>query len=258
MDFETILYSEKDGVATITLNRPKAYNAFTKEMNYEITKALKSADKNKEVRCIVFTGEGKAFCSGQDLQDVDEDTNHAEFLRTRYQPMLKQLKDTAKPIVAAVNGTAAGAGMSLALACDFRLMKSSAKFLSAFVGIGLVPDSGMMYHLPRLIGYAKAMEMIVLGKPMTATEAHDLGLVTEVVEENEWDEKVNEFTQNLASMPTKSIALVKRYMMDSMHESYDEFLEKEAFAQRIAGQSEDHREGVQAFKEKRQPTYTGQ
>ncbi|TFB19529.1 2-(1,2-epoxy-1,2-dihydrophenyl)acetyl-CoA isomerase [Filobacillus milosensis] len=258
MDFETIHYSEKDGLATITLNRPKAYNAFTKEMNKEITKALKVANKNNDVRCVVFTGEGKAFCSGQDLQDVDENTNHAEFLRERYQPMLKQLKDTTKPVVAAINGTAAGAGMSLALACDFRLMKPDAKFVSAFVGIGLIPDSGMMYHLPRLIGYAKAMEMTVLGRPMTGTEAYAVGLVTEVVEDNEWDEKVNEFTQNLAGMPTKSIALVKRYMMDSMHESYDEFLEKEAYAQRIAGQSKDHHEGVLSFKEKRQPTYTGQ
>ncbi|WP_027964015.1 enoyl-CoA hydratase-related protein [Halalkalibacillus halophilus] len=258
MSYETILYDEKDGIATITLNRPKAYNAFTKEMNHEITKALKVANKNKGVRCVVFTGEGKAFCSGQDLQDVDEDTNHAEFLRARYQPMLKQLKDMAKPTVAAVNGTAAGAGMSLALACDFRLMRSDAKFLSAFVGIGLVPDSGMMYHLPRLVGYAKAMEITVLGKPMKAQEAHELGLATEVVKESEWKEQVSAFTQNIANMPTTSIALVKRYMMDSMHESYDEFLEKEAYAQRIAGQSTDHREGVQAFKEKRQPTYTGQ
>lgn len=257
MEYETIKYSENQGVATITLNRPKAYNAITEVMNKEITKALKVANKNDDIRCIVLTGEGKAFCSGQDLQDVDDDTNHAEFLRSRYHPMMQAIKKTPKPIVAAVNGTAAGAGMSLALAADFRLVQPNAKFVSAFVGIGLVPDSGFLYMLPRLIGYAKAMEVTVLGKPLTGDEAYHLGLATELIDHDEWDEKVDAFSQQLASLPTKSIELVKRYMIDSMNESFEEFLDKEAFAQRVAGLSQDHQEGVNAFKEKRKPSFIG-
>lgn len=257
MDFETIKYIENEGIATITLNRPSAYNAFTETMNKEITNAIKIANRNDDVRCIVFTGEGKAFCSGQDLQDVDEDTNHADFLRSRYHPMLKAIKHISKPVVAAINGTAAGAGVSLALAADFRLVQPDIKFVSAFVGIGLVPDAGWLYMLPRLIGYAKAMEITVLGKPFSGREAYEWGLATEVIGPDEWDEKVKAFAQNLANMPTKSIALVKRYMMDSMNESFEEFLEKEAYAQRIAGLSRDHQEGVHAFKEKRKPTFIG-
>ncbi|GAA0465802.1 enoyl-CoA hydratase/isomerase family protein [Alkalibacillus silvisoli] len=255
--FQTIIYEEAKGVATIKLNRPSAYNAFTEGMNYEVTRALKQANKDPNVRCIVFTGEGKAFCSGQDLQGVDESTNHATFLRNRYHPMLKAIKETPKPVVAAVNGTAAGAGMSLALACDFRLVHSNVKFVSAFMSIGLIPDSGFIYNLPRLVGYAKAMEIAVLGKPITGKEAFELGLATEVVDFEEWNEKVDAFTSQLANMPTKAIALVKRYMMDSMHSPYEDMLDKEAQAQRIAGLSNDHQEGMQAFKEKRQPNFQG-
>ncbi|RPF53900.1 enoyl-CoA hydratase/isomerase family protein [Aquisalibacillus elongatus] len=256
-DFQTIVYDVNQGVATIKLNRPWAYNAFTKEMNREITKALKLSSKNEDVRCIVITGEGKAFCSGQDLQDVDEKTNHADFLRSRYHPMLKTLKEIDLPVVAAVNGTAAGAGLSLALACDFRLVKSGTKFMSAFMGVGLVPDSGMMYVLPRIVGYAKSMEIVTLNKPITSDEAHKLGLVTELIEPDEWGEKTSAFAKQLANLPTKAFSLVKRYMMDSMHESYEEFLDKEAQAQRIAGQSEDHQEGLQSFKDKRKPHFIG-
>ncbi|MDQ0351405.1 2-(1,2-epoxy-1,2-dihydrophenyl)acetyl-CoA isomerase [Alkalibacillus filiformis] len=256
-EFQTIKYEEYSGVATITLNRPSAYNAFTEGMNYEVTRALKQATKNDDVRCIVFTGEGKAFCAGQDLQGVDENTNHATFLRKRYHPMLKAIKETPKPVVAAVNGTAAGAGMSLALACDFRLVQPQAKFVSAFINIGLIPDSGFIYNLPRIVGYAKAMEISVLGKPITGEEAYGLGLATEVVPQDEWDKQVEAFTQKLASMPTKAVALVKRYMMDGMHSDYQDVLESEAQAQRIAGLSNDHQEGIQAFKEKREPNFIG-
>ncbi|GEL77020.1 enoyl-CoA hydratase/isomerase family protein [Tenuibacillus multivorans] len=257
MDFQTIVYDVNQGVATVTLNRPSAYNAFTEEMNQEITQALKQASRDDDVRCMVITGSGKAFCAGQDLQGVDENTNHATFLRERYHPMLKALKAMPKPVVAAVNGTAAGAGMSLALACDFRLVKPGVKFVSAFMNIGLIPDSGFIYQLPRLVGYAKAMEIAVLGKPITGTEAYELGLATEVFEAETWDESVSKFSEKLAGMPTKAISLVKRYMMDGMHLPYDELLEKEAQAQRLAGLSSDHQEGMQAFKEKRQPQFVG-
>lgn len=241
----------------IVLNRPSSFNSFTEKMNKEIIHALKIAGKDKEVRSIVITGEGKAFCAGEDLAGVDEHTNHAEFLRNRYHPMMRTIKQTPKPIIAAVNGTAAGAGMSLALAADFRLVKPDAKFISAFMNIGLIPDSAFLYYLPRLIGYAKALEVVVLGKPISGEEAVHLGLATELIDQEEWDEKVSAFAERLAAMPTKSISLVKRYMANGMNMTFDEMLEKEAQAQRIAGNSNDHKEGLYAFKEKRKPQFTG-
>ncbi|PAV28901.1 2-(1,2-epoxy-1,2-dihydrophenyl)acetyl-CoA isomerase [Virgibacillus profundi] len=257
IDYQTITYEHKNGVATIALNRPTAYNAFTAEMNKEIIKALKVASKDRDVRCIVMTGTGKAFCAGEDLGGVDENTDHAAFLRKRYHPMMKAIKEVPKPIVAAVNGTAAGAGMSLALAADFRLVQPKTKFVSAFMNIGLIPDSGFMYVLPRLIGYAKALEIAVLGKPITGEEAYKLGLATKMIEPTEWDEKVHEFALSMAGLSTKAFGLIKRYMMDGMNLSFDEVLEQEAQAQRIAGMSQDHLEGLNAFKEKRRAEFSG-
>ncbi|WP_404456232.1 enoyl-CoA hydratase/isomerase family protein [Virgibacillus necropolis] len=256
-DYQTIIYEKNNAVASIVLNRPSSFNAFTREMNKEIIHALKLASKDEAVRCIVIKGEGKAFCAGEDLAGVDEDTDHGNFLRTRYHPMMKAIKQTPKPIIAAVNGIAAGAGMSLALAADFRLVKPESKFVSAFMNIGLIPDSGFLYVLPRLIGYAKALEVSVLGKPITGSEAHQLGLATEVIESTDWEEKVAAFAESLAALPTQSFSLIKRYMMDGMHLPYEEMMEKEAQAQRIAGKSNDHQEGLQAFKEKRKPNFVG-
>ncbi|MEN2767131.1 enoyl-CoA hydratase/isomerase family protein [Ornithinibacillus xuwenensis] len=257
MSYESILYEKKGKIVEIKLNRPSAYNAFTEQMNNDVMSALKVATKDDEVRCIIITGNGKAFCSGQDLVEVDERTNHAEFLRERYHPMLQALRQTPKPIVAAINGTAAGAGMSLALACDFRVMKSRANMISAFMNVGLVPDTGFLYMLPKIIGYAQALEVATLGNPITAEKAKDLGLVTEVYNETEWDERVKDFSTYLAELPTKTFSLIKRYMLTGMHENYETFLEQEAFAQRIAGMSKDHQEGLKAFVEKRKPNYTG-
>ena len=257
-NYQTVLYEQTGGVASIILNRPKSYNAFTEEMNSEIIDALKSASEDRAVRCIIITGKGKAFCSGEDLAGVNEDTDHGTFLRTRYHPMVKAIKQTPKPIVAAVNGIAAGAGMSLALAADFRLVQPESKFVSAFMNIGLIPDSGFLYALPRLIGYAKALEISVLGKPIKGTEAFHLGLATEVIESADWEEKVAAFAYSLAALPTKSFALIKSHMMDGMHAPFDVMLEKEAQAQYIAGKTADHHEGLQAFKEKRKPNFTGE
>lgn len=256
-NYQAIKYEQISGVATLTFNRTDAFNALTKDMNKEIIHALKTASKDRAVRSIVMTGTGKSFCAGQDLAEVDEHTNHAEFLRTRYHPMLQAMKRTPKPIVAAVNGIAAGAGMSIALAADFRLVQPGSKFISAFMNIGLIPDSGFLYVLPRLIGYTKALEIATLGKPITGKEAYELGLATEVIDHAEWEEKVTEFAESLARLPTKSFSLIKRYMMDGMHLSFTEALEQEAQAQRIAGESNDHQEGMKAFKEKRKPNFSG-
>jgi len=255
--YETIRYERQGVIATITLDRPDAVNALSETMKKELLLAFKQVTKDRDVRCVVITGEGKAFSAGQDLLGVSEDANYADILRETYHPMMKALKQVPQPVVAAVNGVAAGAGMSLALACDFRLVQRDASFVSAFLNIGLVPDFGMMYSLPRLVGYAKALEITVLGKPIDSEKAVDLGLATEMIDKENWEIEVGEFAQRLASIPTTSISLIKRYMMDSMNEPLDKLLEKEADAQQVAGNSADHKEGVQAFLEKRKPNFTG-
>ena len=171
----------QNGVATLELSRPDKLNAFNLTNDLRNYNAVKEASKDKQVRCLVFTGAGRGFCSGQDLADVDENMDHGQVLREQYGPMMKQLMSFEKPIVAAVNGIAAGAGFSLALACDFRLASEKANFLNAFINIGLIPDSGNLYFLQNLVGYAKAAELSILGEKISAEKALQLGLVTKVI-----------------------------------------------------------------------------
>ena len=255
--YETILYSVENGIARITLNRPTTLNAFVGKMNKEITHAIKAASSAEEVRCIVLTGEGRGFCSGQDLSEVDENMDHGQVLREKYGPMIKQIYQCEKPIIAAVNGIAAGAGFSLALACDFRLLSDRASFLNAFIHVGLIPDSGNSYFLTRLVGEAKALEISILGEKIPADQALALGLATKVVSSDNWDTEVNQFAERIAALPTKAVGLIKRTIKAAGEQTFTDYLEEEAQAQRIAGLTKDHREGVQAFMEKRKPIFIG-
>jgi len=255
--FETVTYEVRGNTAWLTLNRPEKLNAFNAQLNKDVQKAVKEASKDPNIRVIVLTGAGRAFCSGQDLEGVDEQTNLGDVLRTLYNPMVLEIEKCEKPIIAAVNGVAAGAGMSLALACDFRIASDKASFLQAFIHVGLIPDAGNLYFLPRLVGHAKALELAVLGEKIPAEEALRLGLVTRLAPADYFLEETAAFAERLAAMPTKAIGLIKRNLKASWHENLEEFLERDAQGQRIAGQTEDHREGVEAFLSKRKPVFRG-
>ncbi|MEH7345683.1 enoyl-CoA hydratase-related protein [Bacillus sp. JJ1532] len=255
--FETIRYDVKDGVAWLYLNRPDKLNAFTAQMNREIKDAVRSASKDDKVRCIVITGEGRAFCSGQDLSEVDEKMDHGDVLRNHYGPMVKQLRQCEKPIIAAVNGVAAGAGFSLALACDFRLVSEKASFVNAFIHVGLIPDSGNLYFLSQLVGHAKAAELAILGEKVPAEEAVHIGLANRMIPVEAFEKEVSSFASRLASMPTKAIGLIKRSLKAVSTLSFEDYLEHEAQGQRAAGLTADHREGIEAFLQKRKPIFLG-
>ncbi|WP_156290610.1 enoyl-CoA hydratase-related protein [Oceanobacillus salinisoli] len=255
--YETIHSEVKNHVGWITLNRPDKLNAFTEMMNREIMEELKLLNQNKEVRAIVITGAGKAFCSGEDLAGLSADADHKEIILSRYKPMIETLASVEKPTIAAINGAAAGAGFSLAIACDFRIASEKASFIQAFINIGLIPDSGSLYYLPRIVGIAKAMELTILGEKLQASEAKHYGLVTKVVAGESLDEETQQFAEKLANKPTKAIGLIKRYLQKSYETPLTQMLDYEANGQKIAGQTKDYSEGVKAFFEKRIPEYKG-
>lgn len=255
--YETIQYAVKNAVATITLNRPDSLNAFTATMNKEVTKAIKAAGKDDVVRSIVLKGAGRAFCSGQDLSEVDESMNHGEVLRNFYAPMVMAIDMCEKPVIAAVHGAAAGAGFSLALACDYRLMAEKSFFMNAFIQVGLVPDSANLYYLNNLLGYAKALEISVSGERILPQQALELQLANKIIANDEFEDEVQQFAETLSAMPTRAIALTKRLLKAAPTMSLQTYLDYEAQSQRIAGLTSDHQEGVTAFKEKRKPVFTG-
>ncbi|MFC7391727.1 enoyl-CoA hydratase-related protein [Scopulibacillus cellulosilyticus] len=254
---ETILFEVNNQIGWLTLNRPDKLNAFNEQMNKEIVQIIKQIEKDNEVRAVVIQGAGRAFCSGEDLSGIDSETDFGDVLRDRYNPMVKRLAYLEKPVIAAIDGAAAGAGLSLALACDFRIASDKASFLEAFIHVGLVPDSGNLYYLPRIIGYAKAMELAILGEKINADQAKELGLVTKVYSQDEFEQGVQAFAERLAKMPTKAVGLIKRYMQQSYETNLSQMLEYEAYAQATAGMTEDHKAGVQAFLNKQKPEFKG-
>ena len=256
--YKFLVYRNENGVATITLNRPDVYNALNDEITYEIQDALKMVSKDESVRVVVMTGEGKAFCSGQDLKaSGGEKRSFMDSLHKRYNPIIRAMRTLPKPIVCRLNGVAAGAGCSLALAADIIVASEDATLIEVFINIGLVPDSGSSYFLPRLVGMAKAFELCSMGSKVKAKEALELGLVNKVAVADQLDEAVKEYTDYFASAPTKSIGIIKKMLNKSATSTLDEMLEYEAYSQEIAGSSDDYKEGVKAFLEKRKPAFKG-
>lgn len=249
-----------ESVATVTLDRPDALNALTVAMKGELLAALRAVGRDPAARAVILTGSGRAFCAGQDLRErLEPDAAPLEVeLRERYNPIVRAIRELPQPVIAAVNGVAAGAGASLAFACDLRIAASSASFVLAFGRIGLVPDSGATWLLPRLVGAARAAEMALLGERVPAADAERWGLVSRVVPDEALLAEARAMAHQLAGMGSRAVALTKRALQRAGEASLEESLEYEAILQGMAGRTRDHAEGVAAFVEKRPPRFTGE
>jgi 2-(1,2-epoxy-1,2-dihydrophenyl)acetyl-CoA isomerase len=254
---ETIRWSVADGVGTITLNRPESLNALNATMRRELLTTLRAASRDDAIRCVVITGEGRGFCSGADLRGGEDERHFRKVLTDQYNPLISAIRELPKPVVAAVNGVAAGAGVSIALACDLVYATEDARFIQAFVRIGLVPDSGSTRTLVRTLGRHRAAELIFFGEPMSAAEAATAGLVNEVFAATAFADEVREAARRLAAAPTAAIGLAKRSINEAEEADLATSLAYEAALQDVAGRTEDHAEGLAAFAEKRDPRFTG-
>ena len=248
-----------EGVLLIMLRRPEKFNSFVVEMALQMQSALDDADNDPAVRAVLITGEGRAFCAGQDLGEASDPNGPGinKIVSEHYNPIILKIRNLSKPVVAAVNGVAAGAGANIALACDIVIAAQSSSFIQAFSKIGLIPDSGGTWFLPRIIGFQKASALMFLGDKITASEAESMGMVYKVVEDNELMNEANKICNTLAAMPTKAFHLTKQALNASYTNSIADQLELEDKLQTIAGNSDDYREGVQAFLEKRVPVFSG-
>jgi 2-(1,2-epoxy-1,2-dihydrophenyl)acetyl-CoA isomerase len=256
---DCIIVEIKDKTCYITLNRPDVFNAFNDELSYALQDALKEATRNEEVRVVVLTGAGKAFCSGQDLKDIAQKENRSlrDSIDKRYNPIIRAMRTMPKPIICRLNGVAAGAGCSLALASDMVIAAENASLIEIFINVGLVLDSGSSYFLPRVVGSQKAFELATMGSKVTAAQAFEWGMISKVVPLEELDNAVESVVSFYRNAPTKAVGLMKKMLNKSFHSDLDTMLEYEAFCQEIAGNSEDYKEGVNAFNEKRKPEFKG-
>lgn len=255
----SIEFNIENGVGIIILNRPNVFNSFNQEMAFSLHKTLDKCASNDEVRAIYITGSGKAFCAGQDLQEVT-DPNGPELssiVTDHYNPIVERLRSIEKPIVSAVNGVAAGAGANIALACDICVADEKASFIQAFSKIGLIPDSAGTFFLPRLIGMQKAAALMMLGDKVSATEAEQMGMIYKVFSSETFADETLKLAEKLAKMPTMGLGLTKRALNKSLNNNLVQQLKVEGDLQTIAGRSHDYNEGVAAFLEKRKPEFKG-
>jgi len=262
MSFETIKYEVNEGIATLTFNRPDVFNSLNEQMHAELKTAFKNIKKDKSIRVLVITGEGKAFCAGQDLNDRsvndgDKKLDLGESIERKYNPLIKTIYGLEMPVICKVNGVAAGAGVGIALACDFVIANEKASFIQAFCKIGLVPDSGNSFFLPKLVGMARAKELCMLGDKLTAQVAQEYGLISKVYSLDTIDEEVEKLAKHFSTAPTYGLSLIKKALNESIENSLVEQLELEKNLQRAAGHSNDYKEGVSAFLNKRAPNFKG-
>ncbi|WP_274475334.1 enoyl-CoA hydratase-related protein [Mangrovimonas aestuarii] len=260
MSNNSIALSIKDGVAYITLNRPEVFNSFNREMALELQDTLDTCNENEEVRAMVITGSGKAFCAGQDLKEVttpELNPGFKKILEEHYNPIITRIRSIEKPIIAAVNGVAAGAGANIALSCDVVVANEHASFIQAFSKIGLVPDSAGTFFLPRLIGFQKASALMLLGDKVSAQEAERMGMVYKTVSSGDFNAEVENLAETMANMPTQALGFTKRLLNESMTNNLEQQLDLESELQITSAQSEDYAEGVAAFIEKRKPIFKG-
>ncbi|WP_298776859.1 enoyl-CoA hydratase-related protein [uncultured Empedobacter sp.] len=256
----SILYTQEGGIATITLNRPSVFNSFNHEMIKALQHHLDVAAQDASVRAVVLTATGKAFCAGQDLGEVldEKEIDFNKIVNENYNPLVLKIRNMDKPVVAAVNGVAAGAGANLALACDIVVAKESANFIQAFSKIGLIPDCGGTYFLPRLIGFQRAAALMLLADKVSAEQAKEIGMIYDYFADDTVDAEVAKIAHKLANLPTKGLAYTKKLLNQSFQNSIEEQLKQEGLFQAKAGNTADYKEGVDAFLEKRNPVFKGE
>lgn len=262
MSYETLEFSIADGVARIALNRPDSLNSFNTQMHAEMRDALKAVKSDETVRCLLLTGNGRGFCAGQDLSDRSvaadaEVPDLGESIEKNYSPLLRTLTQLEMPVICAVNGVAAGAGANIAFACDIVLAGRSASFIQAFCKIGLIPDCGGTWTLPRLVGKARAMGLAMLGDKISAEQAENWGMIWQCLDDDALQDEAMTLAKRLATQPTAGLALIKRAINEGSTNSFDEQLDVERDLQRLAGRTNDYREGVAAFMQKRKPEFKG-